>query len=102
MSKVVILTEENYENEVINAQGTVVVDFYADWCGPCKMQGPIIEELAAERDDVKFCKLNIDEQMRVAVENRVMSIPTIMVMKNGEVSYKQPGMLEKDEIEALL
>ena len=102
MSKVVSLTEENYENEVINAQGTVVVDFYADWCGPCKMQGPIIEELAEERDDVKFCKLNIDEQMRVAVENRVMSIPTIMVIKNGKTTYKQPGLLEKSELEELL
>ena len=64
---VVKLTQDTYENEVMKAEGTVLVDFYADWCGPCKMQGPIVDQLSEERTDVKFCKLNIDEAMEIAM-----------------------------------
>ncbi len=96
------LTNDNYEQEVMKSEGTVLVDFYADWCGPCKMQGPIVEQLADERTDVKFCKLNVDEVMPVAMELGITSIPTIMVVKNGEITFKEPGLMQKAQLEALL
>ena len=98
----VILNNENYEQEVMQAEGTVLVDFYADWCGPCRMQGPIVEQLSEERTDVKFCKMNIDEAMQIAMSLGITSIPTIMVVKNGEITYKQPGLMQKAQLEALL
>ena len=97
-----MLTQDTYEQEVMKAEGTVLVDFYADWCGPCKMQGPIVEQLSNERTDVKFCKLNVDEAPAIAMELGISSIPTIMVVKNGEITYKQPGLMQKSELEALL
>ena len=96
------LTNENYEQEVLQAKGTVVVDFYADWCGPCQMQAPIIEELAAEKTDVKFCKLNTDEAVAVAIQNGISSIPTIMIVKDGQIVYKEAGLTSKAELEGLL
>jgi thioredoxin 1 len=99
---VVKLTQDTYENEVMKAEGTVLVDFYADWCGPCKMQGPIVEQLAEERTDVKFCKLNIDEAMPIAMSLGITSIPTIMVVKDGEITFKQAGLMQKAQLNALL
>ena len=99
---VVKLTQDTYEAEVMQAKGTVVVDFYADWCGPCKMQGPIVEQLSEERADVKFCKLNIDEAMQVAASLGIMAIPTIMVVKDGEITFKEAGLMQKAQLEALL
>jgi len=96
------LTGETYEKEVMQAEGTVLVDFYADWCGPCKMQGPIVDQLSEERPDVKFCKLNIDEAMPIAMSLGIMSIPTIMVVKNGEITFKEAGLMQKAQLEALL
>ena len=96
------ITNENYEQEVLKAEGTVLVDFYADWCGPCQMQGPIVEQLAEERTDVKFCKLNTDEAVAVAIENGITSIPTIMVVKNGEIVFKEAGLMSKSELEEVL
>ena len=96
------ITNENYEQEVLQAKGTVLVDFYADWCGPCQMQGPIIEELAAERTDVKFCKLNTDEATPIAIELGISSIPTIMVVKDGNITFKEAGLMQKNELLALL
>lgn len=96
------LTNDNYEQEVLQAKGTVVVDFYADWCGPCQMQAPIIEELAAEKTDVKFCKLNTDEAVAVAIQNGISSIPTIMIVKDGQIVYKEAGLTSKAELENLL
>ena len=96
------ITQDTYEQEVMKAEGTVLVDFYADWCGPCKMQGPIVEQLSNERTDVKFCKLNVDEAPAIAMELGISSIPTIMVVKNGEITYKQPGLMQKAQLEALL
>ncbi|MBQ1329950.1 MAG: thioredoxin [Mogibacterium sp.] len=97
-----VLTAEDYEQEVMKAEGTVLVDFYADWCGPCKMQAPIVDALSEERPDVKFCKLNVDEAIAIAMELGISSIPTIMVVKNGEITYKQPGLMMKAQLEALL
>ena len=99
---VVKLTQDTYEAEVMKAEGTVVVDFYADWCGPCKMQAPIVDQLSEERPDVKFCKLNIDEAMQVAMSLGIMAIPTIMVVKNGEITFKEAGLMQKAQLEALL
>lgn len=99
---VVQLTQDTYEQEVMKAEGTVLVDFYADWCGPCKMQGPIVDQLSDERSDVKFCKLNVDESAPIAIELGISSIPTIMVVKDGEITYKQPGLMQKSQLEALL
>ena len=96
------LNKDNYEQEVMKAEGTVLVDFYADWCGPCKMQGPIVDQLSEERIDVKFCKLNVDDATPIAIELGISTIPTIMVVKNGEITYKQAGLMQKAQLEALL
>lgn len=97
-----VITQDTYEQEVMQAEGTVLVDFYADWCGPCKMQAPIVDMLSEERADVKFCKLNVDDAPAVAMKLGITSIPTIMVVKGGEVTYLQPGLMQKSELEALL
>ena len=99
---IVKLTMDNYEEEVMQAKGTVLVDFYADWCGPCQMQGPIIEALAEARTDVKCCKLNTDEATPIAIKLGISAIPTIMVVKDGEITYKQSGLMQMEELEALL
>ena len=91
-----------YQKEVMQSEGTVLVDFFADWCGPCKMQAPIVEALSEERKDVKFLMLNVDDSVEIAMELNITSIPTIMVVKNGEITYKQPGLMTKPQLEALL
>lgn len=96
------LNKDNYEQEVMKAEGTVLVDFYADWCGPCRMQGPIVEQLSEERQDVKFCKLNVDEATPIAIELGISTIPTLMVVKNGEITFKQAGLMQKAQLESLL
>ena len=97
-----LVTTNDFEKEVLESTTPVLVDFYADWCGPCKMQGPIVEQLSEERPDVKFCKLNIDEAMPIAMSLGIMSIPTIMVVKNGEITFKEAGLMQKAQLEALL
>ena len=97
-----VITQDTYEQEVMKAEGTVLVDFYADWCGPCKMQAPIVEMLSEERSDVKFCKLNVDDAPAIAIQLGISSIPTIMVVKNGEITFKQAGLMQKAQLEALL
>jgi len=92
------LTMENFEQEVLKAEGTVVVDFYADWCGPCQMQGPIIEQLAEERTDVKFCKLDTDAAAPIAIQYGVSAIPTILVVKDGVEVHKSAGLMMKNEL----
>ena len=102
ITMVKMLDKDNYEQEVMKAEGTVLVDFYADWCGPCRMQGPIVEQLSEERTDVKFCKLNVDEAVAIAMELGITSIPTIMVVKNGQITFKEAGLMQKAQLEALL
>ena len=96
------ITKDTFKSEVLDSNIPVLLDFYADWCGPCKMQAPIVDQLAEEMPDVQFCKINIDEEMLLAVKNQVASIPTIMVVKNGEITYRQPGLLQKEELAALI
>ena len=96
---VVKLTTETFDQEVLQAGQTVLVDFYADWCGPCKMMAPVVEELAGEEPGVKVCKINIDEEMAIAQRYGVMSIPTFIAFKNGEVAGKQVGALPKSKLQ---
>lgn len=96
------VTDENYQNEVLSADGVVVVDFWAEWCTPCKIQGPIIDELADKYKDnekVKFVKLNTDENPQVAGGNQIFSIPTLMIYKNGEVVDKLVGLRSEEELQ---
>ena len=87
---------------VENAQKPVLLDFYADWCGPCRMVAPIIEEIAGERDDIVVGKINVDEQEELAQQFGVMSIPTLVVLKNGEITNQVTGSRPKAAILALL
>ncbi len=97
------LNSENFENEVLNSEGTVFVDFYADWCGPCKMMGPVVDSLAQDlQGQVKVCKINIDDAQEIAEKYEVMTIPTFIVFKNGEPVARSIGVQPKDELMELL
>lgn len=94
-----IFTDENFEQEVLNSDMPVLVDFYADWCGPCKILAPVIEELATEYEgQVKIGKLNVDEEQNTSKKYKVMSIPTLIFFKDGEEVDKLVGMLSKDQL----
>lgn len=93
------LTDENFKEEVLNSNKTVLVDFYADWCGPCKMMSPIIDEIAKEiGDKIKVGKVNVDDNQELAIKYSIMSIPTIVIIKNGEVVKTILGVRPKEEI----
>lgn len=94
------VTKDNFD-EVKNSDKTVLLDFYADWCGPCRMVGPIIDEIAEENPQFVVGKINVDEQQELAAQFSVMSIPTLVVMKNGEVVTKSMGAKPKDQILAM-
>ena len=98
----VIINNNNYQQEVVNSEKKVLLDFWAPWCGPCQMVLPIVEEIAAERSDIKVCKINVDENPELAKQFRVMSIPTLVVMENGEVINKAVGARDKAAILDLL
>ena len=92
----------NFENEVMNSDKPVLLDFWASWCGPCRMVSPVIDEIAGERSDVKVGKINVDEQPELARQFGVMSIPTLIVMKNGQIVSKAAGARPKNASLALL
>ena len=97
------ITNENFENEVIKSEIPVLVDFYATWCGPCRMIAPFIEEISEEYEGkVKVCKIDVDEASELAVAFGVSSIPTVMVFKNGEIYKKAVGYCTKKELEDML
>ena len=99
---VIKVNEENFEREVLQSDKTVLVDFYADWCGPCKMLSPIVDEVANEVSDVKVCKVNIDEARNLAIKFDIMSIPTLLVFKNGNVVNSSLGLVSKAKIMDLI
>ena len=99
---VVHITKENFESLVNQNEKAVLIDFWAPWCGPCQMMGPIIEEIAAERDDIIVGKVDVDEEMELARQFRIMSIPTIVVMKNGEKASTSIGYKSKADLLKLL
>ena len=97
--EVLKITDENFEEEVLKSDKTVIVDFYADWCGPCKMQSPVVDQIAEERSDIKVGKVNVDGNPELAEKYEIMSIPTLLVIKNGEVAKQFVGLTSKSEIE---
>ena len=99
---VIKLTNENFEAEAVKSEKPVFIDFYADWCGPCKMVSPIVDELAEERDDVKICKVNVDDAPEVAAMFGVQSIPTLVVMKDGKVAGAKMGAMPKEMLVAFI
>ena len=96
------VTSENFEEEVLKSDKTVLIDFYADWCGPCKMLSPIIEAVANENEDIKVVKINVDKAQDLAIEYQVMSIPTIVVIKDGQEVNRTVGVVSKSQIEEMV
>ena len=102
MMSAININKNNFQDEVINSEKPVLLDFWASWCGPCRMVGPIVDEIAAERGDLKVGKVNVDEQPELAGQFGVMSIPTLVVMKNGKVTNQAVGVRPKAQILAML
>lgn len=99
---VITITNENFENQVLKAEKPVLLDFWASWCGPCRMVSPIVDEIANERADIVVGKVNVDEQSNLAAKFGVMSIPTLVVLKNGKIVNQAVGARPKAQILAML
>ncbi len=93
--------KHNFQQEVLESDRPVLVDFWASWCGPCRMVGPIVEQIAQERPDIKVCKINVDEEPELASQFRIMTIPTLMVFRNGQVSNQVVGARPKEQLLSL-
>ena len=100
--KALHINKENFHKEVLESDKPVLLDFFASWCGPCRMVGPILDEIAEEREDIKVCKVNIDEQPELASRYRIMTIPTLMVLKNGHIVDQSVGAKPKHQILAMV
>ena len=100
--EIIKVNSQNFEEEVIKSEKTVLIDFYADWCGPCKMLSPIIDEIAEENSDIKVVKVNVDDSQDLAMKYQVMSIPTLVVIKNGEEVNRSVGLIDKSQVANLI
>ena len=100
--KVLHINKDNFHSEVLNSDKPVLLDFFASWCGPCRMVGPILDEIAEEREDIKVCKVDIDQQPELASRFRVMSVPTLMVLKDGKIVEQSIGAKPKHQILAMV
>ena len=97
-----IITKDNFKAEVLDYKGTVLVDFWADWCGPCRMLSPIVDEVANENPGIKVGKINVDEQQELSAQFGIMSIPTLLVFKDGKKISESIGLIPKEQIEKML
>ncbi len=100
--EVIKITKNDFEEQVINSDKPVLIDFNADWCGPCRMQGPILEEIAKDNDDIKFASINIDEEEDLATEYNVFSIPCLVMIKDGKEVKRNVGFLSKEDLEEFI
>lgn len=100
--KVLHINKENFHNEVLNSDKPVLLDFFASWCGPCRMVGPILDEIAEEREDIKVCKVDVDQEPELAAQYQVSSIPTLFVIEKGEVVNQSLGAKPKAKILEML
>ena len=100
--EIIKVNNQNFEEEVIKSEKTVLIDFYADWCGPCKMLSPIIDEIAEENSEIKVVKVNVDDSQDLAMKYQVMSIPTLVVIKNGEEVNRSVGLIDKSQVANLI
>lgn len=98
MSNIIKLDTNSFEKEVLNCSGVVLVDFWAEWCGPCKMQLPVLEEISSGMADIKVCKVNVDENNELAIKFGIRSIPTMMIFRNGEKVDQLVGLKQKNEL----
>ncbi len=99
---VIKINKENFSSEVLNSNKPVLLDFYADWCGPCRMVGPVVAEIANERSDIKVGKINVDDEPELASQFGVMSIPMLAVINDGKIINQAVGYIPKEQIEAML
>ncbi|WP_026761051.1 thioredoxin [Selenomonas ruminantium] len=97
-----VITKDNFQSEVLDYSGTVLIDFWADWCGPCRMLSPVIDEVSAENPAIKVGKVNVDAEQELAAQFGIMSIPTLLVFKNGQKSGESVGLIPKEQVEKLI
>ena len=98
----IVIPADNFEEEVLKSEKPVLVDFWATWCGPCRMLAPVIEEISEEKQDIKVCKIDVDEEPELAAEYGIQSIPTLIVFKDGKAVNKSIGVIPKDDILEML